>query len=362
MNILTVKCKIDPSEEQIEILDRTLVAFAQGCNFALDQGREAKTSSNIRIHHLSYHLIRKEFGLPANLAVRAIARASGILKVKSRINSIIKPSSIDLDQRIFSFHEKEEKVGITTIDGRIKIPLILGEYQRNLLSGKCPTSAVLGKTRNGQWYINIQIKLPDPPLSSQEGGCLGVDMGIRRIASTSDGKTWDGEKLTKTRNKFQRTRESLQKAKAQRKTRSISRLLKRLSGRERRFQTHVNHEISRSLVDQALETKRMIALEDLTGIRSGMKVCRKQRRTHHCWAFHQLRSLIAYKALLEGIEVFLVDPAYTSQTCSCCGERGQRKSLLFTCKTCGTLDADINAAKNIAFRGLRRQARKSVAS
>jgi transposase len=106
----------------------------------------------------------------------------------------------------------------------------------------------------------------------------------------------------------------------------------------------------------------MIALEDLTGIRSGMKVRRKQRRNHHSWAFYQLRTFIAYKALLAGVEVFLVDPAYTSQTCSCCGERGQRKSLLFTCKKCGDFDADINAAKNIAFRGLRRQARKPAAS
>lgn len=353
MNILTVKCKIDPSREQTETLERTLVAFSDACNLALEEGRESKTSSTMRIHHFAYYKIRKQFLLPANLAVRAIARASGILKVKGRINSIVKPSSIDLDQRIFSFHEKEGVVGVTAIDGRIKIPLLLGDYQRNLLSGKNPTSAVLGKTRKGQWYINIQVKLPDPPPSSKDGGCLGVDLGIKRIASTSDGKTWDGEVLTQTRNTFQSTRSSLQKAKAQRKTRSISRLLKRLSRRERRFQSHINHEISRSLVNEALETKRMIALEDLTGIRTGMKVRRKQRRTHHSWAFYQLRLFIAYKALLAGVEVFLVDPAYTSQTCSCCGERGQRKSLLFTCKICGTFDADINAAKNIAFRGLQ---------
>ena len=47
----------------------------------------------------------------------------------------------------------------------------------------------------------------------------------------------------------------------------------------------------------------------------------------------------------------VVDPAYTSQTCACCGKRGKRKAKVFACTSCGTFDADENAAKNISQLG-----------
>ena len=55
---------------------------------------------------------------------------------------------------------------------------------------------------------------------------------------------------------------------------------------------------------------------------------------------------------INGIPFVAVDPAYTSQICSACGKMGDRKGKNFSCKACGnTMDADINAAKNIAARG-----------
>jgi transposase len=68
----------------------------------------------------------------------------------------------------------------------------------------------------------------------------------------------------------------------------------------------------------------------------------------------QLRAFIAYKARAAGVRLVLVDPAYTSQTCSRCGhcERANRKSQAkFLCVSCGfSAHADVNAAVNIAVR------------
>ena len=64
--------------------------------------------------------------------------------------------------------------------------------------------------------------------------------------------------------------------------------------------------------------------------------------------------MIKYKAQGYGIEVVMVDEAYTSQTCSVCGTRDKsdRKHRgLYVCKHCGAvLNADVNGARNILFR------------
>ena len=73
-----------------------------------------------------------------------------------------------------------------------------------------------------------------------------------------------------------------------------------------------------------------------------------------------MRAFIAYKAVLAGVSVVYVNPAYTSQTCSHCGhgEKANRKSQArFLCVGCGfSAHADLNAAENIRQGALRRAA------
>jgi IS605 OrfB family transposase len=129
------------------------------------------------------------------------------------------------------------------------------------------------------------------------------------------------------------------------------RLLKKRSGRERRFARDVNHCISKAIVRTAKGTGRGVALEDLKNIRSPINGSRRQQRVLHSWAFFQLRAFIAYKAQAAGVRVVLVNPAYTSQICSRCGhcEKANRKSQAkFLCVSCGfSAHADANAAVNI---------------
>jgi putative transposase len=137
-------------------------------------------------------------------------------------------------------------------------------------------------------------------------------------------------------------------------TKSARRVLKRLSGRETRFMTNVNHTISKQLVQKAQCTGRALALEELSGIRDRVKVRRTQRRKLHAWAFHQLGQFVQYKAALAVVPVVFVDPAYTSQTCSACGHvsRSNRPSQdTFLCVQCSfSANADVNAAVNISER------------
>ena len=96
----------------------------------------------------------------------------------------------------------------------------------------------------------------------------------------------------------------------------------------------------------------MITMEDLTHIRSRIKAGKRVRARLHRWAWRQLQSFVEYKAHAAGIAVEYVNPAYTSQTCSCCGSLGQRLKHRFVCNQCGLrAHADLNASRNLARIG-----------
>ncbi|MFS8902176.1 zinc ribbon domain-containing protein, partial [Synechococcus sp. H60.2] len=139
-----------------------------------------------------------------------------------------------------------------------------------------------------------------------------------------------------------------------------------LSGRERRFQTWVNHRIatrvsgteSLAIVARAQATHRFIALEDLPGIRERTNQqprSKTERRRANSWAFSQLRQFLEYKAARAGVKVVVVPPAYSSQTCHRYLWLGQREGKHFRCVSpaCGWEgDADLNGANVIALLGV----------
>ncbi|NET44523.1 transposase [Okeania sp. SIO2B3] len=133
-------------------------------------------------------------------------------------------------------------------------------------------------------------------------------------------------------------------------------------GKERRYQKHINHEITTYLVTKAATNKSSIAIEDLTNIRQRTNQqprSKKERRLSNSWAFDQFRIFLAYKCALHGVKLILVNPAYTSLTCHKClhisptKETTYRKGKNYHCFHCGWKgDADYNGAKNIAALGL----------
>src|SRR5947209_7877153 len=145
----TVVCKLAPSPEQGRDIDATLKAFAGACDLAAETARQIGSTNKVKVQHAAYREIRARFGLSANLAIRAIARACAALKVPARMHSSFAPTSIDYDARIFAFHEWNWTFGLTLLSGRVKIATALGARQKSLLKGRAPTAAVLVKRRDG---------------------------------------------------------------------------------------------------------------------------------------------------------------------------------------------------------------------
>ncbi len=352
---ISVKCKlIVPSEVRQEI-DRTLVIFADACNQILVVAEKEKCYNTTKLHHLVYRPVRAATGLKANHVCQAIRRVIGNSKASKQVH-VFRPTSIALDIRTFKYVEDEQTVGVTLISGRINFKLSVGGYQIALLRGQNLTSATLNKTRQGDYYINFVVEIDTPP-TGKTPKVIGVDLGRTDIATTSTGKAWNGKQLQATRDRYSKTRASIQR----KRTRSARRLTRRLQGRETRYQKWVNHNISRELVQDAKRLNAALAFEDLTNIRESLNTkprSKTERRRTNNWAFYQLRIFTSYKAAIAGLKVVLVPPAYTSQTCSRCHHvhpvkgKSYRSGKKFKCGFCAfEHDADINAAKVIAGLG-----------
>ena len=363
--VLTVSCKLEVSPEQSIKIDATLQAFAKACEY-VNQTVPPTLINELAMQSLVYHNVRDMFGLSAQLAIHTIRRVSGNRKTSKKDGKPVTgfaPTSVTYDARIFSFREKDWTVSLTTTGGRERFPLAIGNYQLGLLKGQNPKTATLCKRKDGSYYLNIQLESqPTEPPPSDE--ILGCDLGRTDIAVTSEGDKFSGKEITKVRNHYAKLRANIQQ-KASKGTRSSRRrcrgLLKRLSGKEKRFQSWVNHTISHRIVTSAQSKNQIIALEDLTGIRDRTNKqprSKKERRLSNSWAFFQLRQFLVYKAIKHSVKILFVNPAYTSQICHKCNHihpvKGEsyRNGKRFVCGPCGWKgDADLNGSKNISALG-----------
>lgn len=355
MQVISVKCKLIVPTELRSELDATLQGFSDACNQILEAAKESKQWNTTKLHHLTYGPVREATRLSSNHVCMAIRRVVGTAKAVKQIHKF-RPTSISLNERTFRYWEAKQEVGVT-LSKRFNFKLSIGGYQIALLRGQNPTAATLNKTKRGDYYINICVDIPTEP-TGKTPKVIGVDLGRRDIATTSTGNSWSGEKIQATRDRYSKVRANVQR----KRTRNSRRLLRRLSGREQRFQKWLNHNISKQLVNEAKQSGAALALEDLTGIRESLNQkprSKVERRRTNNWAFYQLRLFVGYKAAIAGVVVIFVPPAYTSQTCNRCGHlhpvkgKSYRNGKRFKCGHCGLEhDADINAAKNIAALGL----------
>ena len=208
-------------------------------------------------------------------------------------------------------------------------------------------SLKLCKSKKGIWYalLSVSMEVPD---AADVKGWIGVDRGQNNIAvaavPNSFGKFWKGGRVKQLRRQFQRTRSSLQQAKQLKE-------VKRLEQRERRIMTHINHVISKELVQFALDFEMGLRFEDLTGCRQTMKQRKKTKSdaasNRDSWAFYQLELFTRYKAIKAGVPVESVPAPYTSKSDHRNGVIGKRNRDWFRGFDGYRCNADWNASQNV---------------
>ncbi len=345
---LTAKVKLQPNDAQADSLKRTLEKANAACDYISQVAWDTRTFGQFRIHALVYTDVRRTFDLTAQLVIRCIAKVTDAYKLDKQTQRTFKPlGSIAYDERILSWKMDRDEVSIWTVDGRQKISFVAGTHHKAMLAHQRGESDLC--LIDGKFYLFTTCDVDEPAPADVED-FLGVDMGVANIAVDSDKTIHQGKTVKGVRYRHRQLRRKLQV----KGTQSTRRRLKKLAGKERRFATWTNHNISKTIVAKAKDTDRGIALEELTHIRERITARRPQRATLSSWSFAQLRSFIEYKGKLMGVAVVAVDPRNTSRTCPCCGHiaKANRKTQdKFLCIDCGFAGlADYIAAINIGRR------------
>lgn len=235
------------------------------------------------------------------------------------------------------------------------------EIVNKVISGQYKMCDSSFKFDGTKLFMLMVVDIPQIKVNLIEGNVLGVDLGIVHPAYVSVNTNKNFRQAIGTSESFLHTRLAIQK---QRK--NISKNLKYTNGgkgrtkkmqkldslgsKERNFAKTMNHTISKEIINAAIKNNcAMINIEDLKGIGKDEKNSFILRN----WSYHELQTMIKYKAKQFGITVNLINPKYSSQRCSKCGhihEDNRISQSKFNCQNCDFEDnADFNASKNISM-------------
>lgn len=193
----------------------------------------------------------------------------------------------------------------------------------------------------GDWWLCLPVEYHTERTQAQREA-VGIDLGLKAIATTSDGETLEAGRWT------QRNAERL--ANAQRRGKKQA---KRIHRKIARCRADALHKFSRSVVDRY----QMIFVGDVS---SSSLAKTKMAKSVMDSGWYALKQMLQYKGEHAGRTVQVVNERYTTRACSGCGALtgpAGRTCLVvrqWTCSDCGDIhDRDVNAARNIRTAGLR---------
>lgn len=205
------------------------------------------------------------------------------------------------------------------------------------------------------WFavVNIDVNIPDEIKTiSENQAVVGVDLGIKHLAVTSNGMVFENPKALKKNLRLLKIRQKSlsRKQKGSNNKRKQQTKVARLHYKISCIRNNALHNTTTAIVNSA----DIIVLEDLNV--KGMIKNRKLAQSISDVSFGEFRRQIEYKAKWQGKKVIVSDRFFaSSKTCSCCGwkkEDLKLKDRVFVCESCGTIiDRDLNASYNLASLG-----------
>lgn len=228
------------------------------------------------------------------------------------------------------------------------------------------TSQFIYSERKKKWFFNLTYSFVPEKKQLNKDIVMGIDLGVNNPATIAvSNDDWyyqfvgDGEFLKNFRNQVEARKRRIQRSRKWAGEGSVGhgttariKPLETLRSTIANFKKTENHKYSRYIVDEAVRLNvGVIQMEDLTGIHENDTFLKD-------WTYYDLQQKIKYKAEEKGIEVVTIKPNYTSQRCSKCGcidKTSRETQEKFKCATCGyELNADVNAARNIAIAGIEK--------
>ena len=382
----TIKLRIHVTPEQ-EILFRQMTEqYRLACNFVsryiFDNGFELNSNT---IQKALYKDVRSLFRLKSQLTTSSFKTVTAKYKtvkqqlfqnpykykdekgqwkyITKTLEWLWKPVFFSRPQadlvrnRDYSFVDNGQTLSINTLGNRTKCTFE-SKHFAEYLDGSWNLGTAKLVELKGLWYLHIPVTRAVEDFQKENvRHVVGIDRGLRFLTVSYDeqGKTEfvSGKKIATKRHKFQEVRRQLQS----KGTKSAKRKLKAISGRENRWMSDVNHQISKTLV-QKYGKDTLFVLEDLTGVsfeESNLSRTAKQKYDLRSWSFYQLEQFLTYKAHENRSEVVKVSAKYTSQRCPKCGtiykENRDHHRHLYSCQCGYKSNDDRIGAMNIQLLG-----------
>jgi putative transposase len=228
--------------------------------------------------------------------------------------------------------------------GRIRLK------ERGYLPFNDPSVRILSATvteKAGRWFVSLRLEAEIEQVPPKDAA-VGVDLGIRALATLSDGTTFENPRtLRGAERKLQRLQRSLsRKRKGSKNRQKAVRRLAKAHAQVAYIRENVLHEISSAIAKRF----GIVGMENLNAEGMGRNPCLAKALQDA--AFGELRRQVEYKTSWNGGRVVLADRFYpSSRTCSRCKKVKEHLGLaerIFSCDWCGlVIDRDLNAALNL---------------
>ncbi len=346
-SVKAIRFGYKPTPETRELLE----TFRMMVNHAITIALKEKIRGRFKLRGRIYHEFRERYGVVAAFPYSVAEVAWSIVK-KYRMwqrRPVARLLVMKMDSASYSLNYSILNLPFRK-GQRILIPLEYGDYQRSFL---IDTTLKMGSVTMTDTTILVafskETKVVEPL------NMVGIDLN-EKSAVLSNGTRFDLAEVARLHTEYGIRRRDFCSRHPH-----DERLKKKFSNssREKNRVRQFLNRVSNAIVQRAKESRQVIVMERLKGIRfahqKGNSEGRGRRRRIAQWPFRELQHQIEYKAAWDGVQVEYVNPAYTSQRCHVCGLINRNLKLTdreWQCPRCGYhLDRDLNAAINIERRG-----------
>jgi putative transposase len=210
--------------------------------------------------------------------------------------------------------------------------------------------------RAGRWYVSVQLESEIGEIPAGQDAPIGIDVGIKALATCSDGTSYPNPKALRTRLKQLRraSRRVSSKKKGSKNRAKARKKLARVHAKIANLRKDTLQKTTTAMVTKATSNgsrASCMVIEDLHI--AGMLKNRRLSRAIADVGLSEFRRQLTYKLEAAGIPLKVVSRWYpSSKTCSACGWIDEDQTLsdrTFVCEHCGlVLDRDANAARTLA--------------
>jgi putative transposase len=353
--INVTRYRIYPTKEQADTIFRQFDLCTGLRNKCLDTG-------NFDVRQLP--VFKKEH--PELKEVHSVVLQNMLFQIKENIKTLSKLKKKGM--RVGRLRHKPvrnliyEQTGFKFVGNRLSLSKI-GDL-RISISRSIPGTikqVVLKFTKTHKWFVSVISRTDDEPIPCEHARTIGIDMNLIVFSHDSDNRT--SPHPHNVRNALvqlgRAQRRMSRKVKGSHNRRKQRLIVARVHETVQNRRDDFLHKWSTKYVFQSNYSGiavEKLNIKDMIKKNSEMqnkKMRRAKNRNTFDAAWFKARTFLQYKAERAGIDFRVVDPAYTSQTCSGCGHRQKMDESMrtYVCPICGmTMNRDLNAAINIEYR------------